>query len=131
RPGVETVPGERQFGERGLAQVSQAEARDEPLQVAPVQQVELGERDSPATHLLHAGLVLAAPGIGEGQPVEFMTEGHELGLCLARNSGAPVRQGAEYIEQKRLYGRPGGIHGGTLLSAIPTPWPCESSVKSL
>ena len=53
----------------------QTEARHETLEVAPVQHVELAERDAAGAHLFHAGLVFAPPGVGEGDPVEVVAQG--------------------------------------------------------
>ena len=70
RPGIEPVPGKRQFVQHRVGQILQAKARQKAFEIAPVQHVELAERDAAGAHLLHAALVLAPPGIGESRPVE-------------------------------------------------------------
>ncbi len=100
RPGIEPVPDARQIVEHFVGQVLQAEARQQPHEVAPVQHVELGERDAPRAHLLHAGLVFAAPGVGEGFPVEAVAEGGQDAFGLARDRCSPVDDGAEHVEKQ-------------------------------
>ena len=68
----------------------EAEARQDALEVAPVQHVELAERDAAGAHLLHGGLVFAAPGVREGEPVEGVAERREDASRLRARS--PVRQ---------------------------------------
>ena len=94
------MPGERQFAQHLVGQTGETEARDEALEVAPVQDVELGEGLPAGAHLLHAGLVFGAPGIGEGDPVEPMAERGQNPLRLAGDRGPPVHQGAEDVEKQ-------------------------------
>ena len=60
-----------------IGQSAQAEARQDALEIAPVQHVELGERNAAGAHLFHAGLVFAAPGVGKRDPVELMAKRRE------------------------------------------------------
>ena len=53
-------------------------------------------------HLIHRALILAAPGIRKGEPVDRYAERLEDLLGLARNAGAPVNQCSEDIEQQRF-----------------------------
>ncbi len=64
-----------------------------------MQHVELGEFDTASAHLLHGALVLAAPGIGECEPVERTSARLEHCLGLARNGAAPIDDRAKYIEE--------------------------------
>ena len=57
---------------------------------------------SPGTHLLHRRLILAAPGVGECDPVERMAERLEDCLGFAGDAGAPVDQRAEHVEKQSL-----------------------------
>jgi hypothetical protein len=65
-----------------------------------MQGVELGERNAPALHLLHGGLVFAAPGIREGEPIQRMPERCQDALALAGDAGAPIDEGAEDVEEQ-------------------------------
>ena len=67
-----------------------------------MQHVELAERNTAAAHFVHGALVLAAPGIREGEPVELITLRLQHRLGLARNRGAPIDQGAEDVEEQRF-----------------------------
>src|SRR5581483_3691082 len=87
------------------------EARQAALEVAPVQNVELGERDAPGADLLHARLVFAPPGVGEGEPVKLVAEGGEDFFGLARDRGAPVEQRPEHVEEEGLDAADGGVLG--------------------
>ena len=69
-----------------------------------MQHIELGKRDAPSPHLLHAGLVFVTPGIGEAKPVGAMSERFQHSLGLARDAGTPIHKGAEYVEEQRLDG---------------------------
>ncbi len=75
-----------------------------------MQKVELGKRNAPRPHVVHAGLVFVAPGIREAQPVGLVSERLQHCLGLARNAGAPIDERAEYIEKQRLDG--GELGGG-------------------
>jgi len=69
------------------------EARQDAIEIFPVQHVELAERRAARAHLFQRRLVLLAPGIGEGAPVELVSAGAEnaLGLaCPLIVSSAPV-----------------------------------------
>src|SRR5262245_3400418 len=80
-----------------------------------VQHVELAERHAAGAHLLHRGLVLAAPGIGEGEPVELVATRRQHGLGLARDAAAPIDHRAEDIEEQRLRGH------GVPAASVPIP----------
>ena len=84
-----------------LGERCDAEAGQDALEVAPMQHVELAERNCTVPHLVHGGLILAAPGIGEGEPIELVAERLQHGLGLARDAGAPVDQRAEHVEEQR------------------------------
>ena len=66
----------------------------------------LAERNTARPHLFHRRLVLAAPGVGEGGPIELMTERRKQPLRLARDARAPIDERAEDIEEKRFHRRP-------------------------
>ena len=88
--------------QRRARQRIRAEARQDALEVSPVQRVELRERQAPRPDLLHRGLVLAAPGVGEGLPVAAPAERSEDALRLARDAAAPIDQRAEHVEEESL-----------------------------
>ena len=78
------------------------EARQDAIEIFPVQHVELAERRAARAHLFQRRLVLLAPGIGEGAPVELVSGGAENALGLARDAGAKVDQRAEHVEEQRF-----------------------------
>ena len=80
------------------------EPRQDALEVAPVQDVELAERQPAGADFLHRRLIFAAPGVGKGEPVERMAERLEDRLGFARDAGAPVDQRAEHVEEQALGG---------------------------
>src|SRR5262249_21649788 len=96
------MPGEIEIAQHAFVEIIHREPRQDALEIPAVQHVELGEGNFSATHLLHTGLVLAAPGVGEFQPIERMAEWLEDGFCLARNRGAPIHQGTEHVEEQRF-----------------------------
>ena len=64
------MPGQIELPQHILGKPADLEARQDAFEIAPVQHVELAERDAPGADLLHGALVLAAPGVGEGEPVD-------------------------------------------------------------
>src|SRR5262249_10284382 len=69
---------------------------------APVNDVELDEWLPAGTDLVHSGLILGAPRIREGDPVERMTQRLEDSFRFAGDAVAPVHQGAEHVEEQCL-----------------------------
>ena len=59
------------------------------IEVAPVQFIELAERDAALAHLLHCGLVFVAPSLREIDPVEFVASGFKSFLA---SRAMPPRQ---------------------------------------
>ena len=93
RPGVELVPGEDERVTRRLVGPLQPEAGQDALEIAPVHDVEPCERLAAGAYLLHARLVFAAPGIGEGGPIEIEAFRCEDGARLRaprRSASRPV-----------------------------------------
>ena len=68
------MPRQREGAEIGLAEARDPEAGQDALQIAAVERVELAEWNAAGAHLLHGGLVLAAPGVREGWSVEVVAE---------------------------------------------------------
>ena len=99
------------FGER-----ADMKARQDQLEIAPVQYVELAERYAAGAHLVHGALIFAAPGVGKGRPIERKTKRFEHRLGLARDRGPPIDQGAEHVEEQGFYG-----NGHCILLARPAP----------
>src|SRR5689334_21916138 len=97
------MPGVIEIVQRTVAERSDTKARENAFEVAPVQDVELAERDAAGAHLFHRSLIFATPGVREGQPIERIAAGRQQGLRLARHRGAPVDQRAEYIEEQGFY----------------------------
>jgi hypothetical protein len=86
-----------------LAQRADMKARQDQLEIAPVQYVELAERYAARAHLVHGALIFAAPGVGEGEPVERKSERLEHHLGLARNRRAPIDHRAEHVEEQGFH----------------------------
>jgi hypothetical protein len=101
RPRVQLVPGEVERVEVGGFAAGDAVVGQHGFQVFAVQEIEAGEGAAAAAALLHAGLVAAAPGIGEGEGVEVgAADGGQEGSQLAGDAGAPVHHGAEDVEDE-------------------------------
>src|SRR5262245_17951390 len=121
-PGGKPVPREIEIARRGFGKIGIPEPRQNAIEVASVQHGELAERRAAGANLLHGRLVLVAPGIGEGQPVEAMAGGTENGLGLARNAGAKIDERAEDVEEQRL----DGYHLVAVSAATDPPAACPS-----
>src|SRR5262245_55630811 len=98
------MPRERKFAQSLIRQVAQAEAWHEPFEIAPVQNIELAERDLAGANFLHSGLVFTPPGIREGKPVEVVSKGSEDPLRLAAHRGAPVDERPKHVKKHRPNG---------------------------
>ena len=85
-----------------LVELLDLEARQDAIEILPMQNIELDERPPPAAHLVHARPVFLAPGIREREPVEIMAHRLENSLHFARNAVAPIHHGAECVEDQRL-----------------------------
>src|SRR5882724_4464518 len=109
------MPGQIEILQRVLRNARNVETRHDEIEIAPVQHVELAERDVPVAHLIHRALVFPAPGVCEGKPVDRDAERLEDLLGLARDAGAPIDQRTEDIEEQR-FGFFG--HGYTWLMSI-------------
>ena len=100
RPSIEPMPHQRQIVEHFVRQVLQTEARQQAFEVAPVQHVELGEGLPAGAHFLHTGLVFAAPGVGESQPIELVSEQFEDFFRFPGDRLAPVHHRPEHVEKQ-------------------------------
>src|SRR5262249_12619610 len=110
-PGIEPVPSKVEVTHGRLRQARDAETRQDPFEIVPMQHVELAERHAARAHLVHRGLVFGAPGIGEGEPVEQVALRLEDDFRFARDAGTPIDQRAEHVEEQRLHaGRGGRAH---------------------
>ena len=98
------MPSEIELAKHILRQALEAEARENALEVVAMEHVELGERNAPGPHLLHAGLILAPPGIGEAEPIERVAARLEQDPGLARNAGPPIHQRAENVKKQSFHG---------------------------
>ena len=67
-----------------------------------MQGVQVGPGQLTGAYLVHIGLVLAPPGVGEPAPVPFDAAGLAEGGALVDNAAAPVNHGAEYVENQCL-----------------------------
>jgi hypothetical protein len=83
--------------QRSLAQLRETEARPDPVEIAPVQNVELAECYAARPHLFHCGLILRPPRIGEGDPVEIVARRPEdARSARARSRCASPRPSRRY-----------------------------------
>src|SRR5262249_8534072 len=101
-PGGKAMAREIEIARRVLRESGNPEPRQDAIEIFPVQHVELAERHAAGTHLLERRLILLAPGIGEGAPVELVSGGAENGLSLACDTGAEIDQRAEDVEEQRF-----------------------------
>src|ERR1700730_903819 len=116
-PCVEAMPAEIELARYVLAQARDAKARQNAVEIAPVQQVELAERDLSGAHLLHRRLILVPPRIGKGEASESVAERLENALGFARHSGAPIDERAEDVKEQRA----DRDHGDSMPLALSTP----------
>ena len=111
------MPDAVEGGRVGLGQAEPAR-REQAVQDAAVQAVDVGPRQRARAHLVHGRLVAGAPVVGEGGPV-LRRQGEPLlqQLPLADDAAAPVDDGAEDVEAQRLHGAEPGLH-----LAVPLGW---------
>src|SRR5262245_65491500 len=95
------MPGEIEIARGVLRECGHPEPRQDAIEVLPMQHIELAEGPAAGTYVLQGGLVLGAPGVSEGAPVELVSGGSENGLSLARDAGAKTYQRAEHGEEQR------------------------------
>src|SRR5262249_42951872 len=119
-PRGKAMPGEIELARRVLREPGNPEPRQDAIEIFPVQHVELAERRAARAYLLERGLILLAPGIGEGPPVELVSGGAENALGLARDAGAKIDQRTEDVEEQRL-----DAHRRCAVRRTP-PAPCPS-----
>jgi len=105
RPGVESMPGQVQVRARRLIDVIERERAQYDVEVAPMQRVELAERQAAAADVVHRRLVLAAPGVREGEPVDGDAARGERRFRFTRDRAPPVDERAEHVEQQCMEGR--------------------------
>src|SRR5262245_42336364 len=96
------MPGQIEILQRVLRNARNVETRHDEIEITPMQQVELAERNVPVAHLVHRALILAAPGVRKSEPIDHDAERLENLLGLAGNAGGPINQGAEDITQQRF-----------------------------
>src|SRR5882724_8927220 len=106
-PGVEAVPGTVQVIDLGLREPLDGELGQELVEALAVEIVELRPRAPAAAHLVHRGLVEAAPRIGEPGPVHAEALRLAERLALADEARPPVHHRAEDIEGERFDVRDG------------------------
>ena len=136
RPGVEAVPGVVEVVDLGFGEALQAEfgeGVDEALAVEDV------ERDPVAGAVAdggHGGTVAAAPGVGEGCPIDLgpvdlgpvgLGVGGEL-PALAGDGGAPVDDGAEDVEGEHADVGDGGVGHGWCFPVLGPLW-CSGPMR--
>src|SRR5258707_14425735 len=66
-PSGKAMPGEIELARGGFSKIFNPEPRQNLIQIAPVQHVQLAESRPPRANLLHGGLVLVTPSIVAGQ----------------------------------------------------------------
>ncbi len=116
------MPGEVQFGARLFTEMFEAEARENTIEVAAMNDIEPDVAFAPGADFFHASLIFAAPGIGESAPIESLALGRDELFSLARDAASEVDERTEDIEKERFYRRVG--HGpplivrGALIAAV-------------
>src|SRR5947208_10721354 len=93
------MPGQIEMMHDAIAR-RDAETRCNPIEVAPMQHVELAERNAPGAHFIHGRLILVPPGIRKGKPVKREAERLEDRLGFACNAASPIDQRPEHIEEE-------------------------------
>src|SRR5262249_12345570 len=94
-PSRKAMPSEIKIARRVLGELGNPEPRQNAIEIFPMQHVELAVCPAAGPHLFEGGLVLLAPSVGEGAPIELVAGGPEDALPLARHAGAKVDQPAE------------------------------------
>src|SRR5712671_4840097 len=112
------MPGEIKLRLRGFVEFLKPEARLDPVEHAPVNDVELHERLAAGAYLVHAGLIFGAPRIREGEPVERVSERLEDSFRFTGDAVSPIHDGAEHIEEQ-------GLDLGQRVRLRPRPWRSE------
>src|SRR6185295_7736824 len=69
-PGVDAMPGQIEIIRASVAELLKTELRPDPIEHAPVQDIELDERLSARAYLCESRRVQRAPSIGKCMPVE-------------------------------------------------------------
>src|ERR1700738_2829392 len=98
---VEAMPAEIELARYVLAQARDAKARQNAIEIAPVQQVELAERDLSGAHLLHRRLILVPPRIGKGEPIESVAERLGKAVGFERPPRAAIDERAADVTEQR------------------------------
>src|SRR6476660_4528292 len=96
-PCIQPMPGGVQLAAILLAQFLQAETRTNAVEVAPVQIVELAERNAAGPNLLHRRLIFRAPGFRERDPVELVPKWLKELFGLTSDAAPPIHYRPEYI----------------------------------
>src|SRR4051812_34579227 len=94
------MPCQRKSLERGPVEARNSEARQDTLKISAVERIKLAERNVPSAHFFQGWLVLAAPSIPEGKPVEVVSKRLEDFHGLACDTSSPVYQSTEHVEEE-------------------------------
>src|SRR5262249_37887184 len=87
----------------GFRQPLDAESRQQLVEHAPMEAIDIGPRQFRPSHAIHRRPVAGAPGIREGSPIDFQPLALGQRLTFADQAAAPVHDRSEYIEQQRAY----------------------------
>src|SRR3984893_18868030 len=96
------MPCMRQLIERGGIELLKPEARQDPLQPASMQNVELHIGSAAHANLLHSRLILITPCVCERLPINGISAGSQDGFRVAGYSSAPINQSTEDVEEQRV-----------------------------
>ena len=102
-PRVEVVPGQGQLVDGVFANIVDSEIAQQLYQSHAMQYIQLGPGELAGADLVHVGLVLAPPAVGEGAPVGIDAVGLAKSLAVLRDRAAPVHDRAEDIEDQCPY----------------------------
>jgi hypothetical protein len=98
------MPGEIEIARSLLREAAQSKPRQDAVEIAPMQHVELAEGNPARADLLHRALIFAAPGFREREPIKRKPKWLENALGFPRNSCAPVDERSENIKEQRPCG---------------------------
>jgi hypothetical protein len=103
-PRLQAVPRAVEVRFLGLAEPTDAELVDDPIQRHPVQVVESGPGELTGSNAVHAWSVTRAPGVCELLGVDRQPPARRELADFRGNRRAPVDDGAEHVEDERLDG---------------------------
>src|SRR5258706_16447463 len=97
------MPREVECLQHRLVQRFESETGSNAFQHPAMDDIQLGKRHGTGTYLLHCRLVLRTPRLRERGPVNRVAERLQDRGGLACDTGTPVDQRTEYVEEQRFH----------------------------